>query len=350
MTGPWRSMASLVRPEWRGFSVGVVLQFATIASGIGLMATSAWLIATAGLHPSIAVAQRGHRGRPLLRSFSRRPALSRATRGPRRDALAAHAPACHGVRGAGSPGARPAAGAPQRRSARPARQRRRQPRQRLCAGARPDRGRRVRRRAGRCPAVESGAGARCRRPRRSSRCGPPRAGSRAAGRRAAWGPCGHAEGRSGGARHGRGTGSERPSRLQPGGGVPRRPGAAKRRTDGRAGGHRADLRRRLRVRGAGRRFRGRGGAHPGRSPGAVGSALRRSMRRRRADDPCGIRGRRSARGGLAPSPVDASRGDAAVCLARCGAGALAAFRHPAAAGRPELRGAQPLVPLPGRRH
>jgi thiol reductant ABC exporter CydC subunit len=45
---------SLLRPEWRGFATGAALQFATIASGIGLMATSAWLISTASLHPSIA--------------------------------------------------------------------------------------------------------------------------------------------------------------------------------------------------------------------------------------------------------------------------------------------------------
>jgi len=55
MTGPWRRLCSLLRLEWRGFAAGAALQFATIASGIGLMATSAWLISTASLHPSIAV-------------------------------------------------------------------------------------------------------------------------------------------------------------------------------------------------------------------------------------------------------------------------------------------------------
>jgi thiol reductant ABC exporter CydC subunit len=54
MTGPWRRLCALLRPEWRGFAAGAALQFATIASGIGLMATSAWLISTASLHPSIA--------------------------------------------------------------------------------------------------------------------------------------------------------------------------------------------------------------------------------------------------------------------------------------------------------
>ena len=55
MTGPWGFVRSLVRPGARGFAAAAALQFATVASGIGLMATSAWLIATAGLHPSIAV-------------------------------------------------------------------------------------------------------------------------------------------------------------------------------------------------------------------------------------------------------------------------------------------------------
>jgi thiol reductant ABC exporter CydC subunit len=54
MTGPWRRLCALLRPESRGFAAGAALQFATIASGIGLMATSAWLISTASLHPSIA--------------------------------------------------------------------------------------------------------------------------------------------------------------------------------------------------------------------------------------------------------------------------------------------------------
>jgi thiol reductant ABC exporter CydC subunit len=53
--GPARLVASLLRPGWRTFALAAALQFATVASGIGLMATSAWLIATAGLHPSIAV-------------------------------------------------------------------------------------------------------------------------------------------------------------------------------------------------------------------------------------------------------------------------------------------------------
>lgn len=55
MNGPWRFVASLLRPMAAPFGAAAALQFATIACGIGLMGTSAWLIATAGLHPSIAV-------------------------------------------------------------------------------------------------------------------------------------------------------------------------------------------------------------------------------------------------------------------------------------------------------
>ncbi len=55
MKGPWRFVASLLRPMAAPFGAAAALQFATIACGIGLMGTSAWLIATAGLHPSIAV-------------------------------------------------------------------------------------------------------------------------------------------------------------------------------------------------------------------------------------------------------------------------------------------------------
>jgi thiol reductant ABC exporter CydC subunit len=54
MTRDWRRWRSFLRLEWRGFGVATVLQFATVASGIGLMATSAWLISTAALRPSIA--------------------------------------------------------------------------------------------------------------------------------------------------------------------------------------------------------------------------------------------------------------------------------------------------------
>ncbi len=55
MSGPWGFLCSLIRPGARAFAAAAALQFAAVASGIGLMATSAWLIATAGLHPSIAV-------------------------------------------------------------------------------------------------------------------------------------------------------------------------------------------------------------------------------------------------------------------------------------------------------
>jgi len=55
VSAPWRFVASLLRPMAAPFGAAAALQFATIACGIGLMGTSAWLIATAGLHPSIAV-------------------------------------------------------------------------------------------------------------------------------------------------------------------------------------------------------------------------------------------------------------------------------------------------------
>ena len=54
MTGPGRIICALLRPGWRGFAAASALQFASVASGTGLLATSAWLIATAALHPSIA--------------------------------------------------------------------------------------------------------------------------------------------------------------------------------------------------------------------------------------------------------------------------------------------------------
>lgn len=54
MTRQWRQARRLLRLEWRSFAAATAMQFATIASGIGLMATSAWLISTAALRPSIA--------------------------------------------------------------------------------------------------------------------------------------------------------------------------------------------------------------------------------------------------------------------------------------------------------
>jgi ATP-binding cassette subfamily C protein CydC len=48
-------LVGMVRSHRRGFALAAVLQFATGALGVGLMATSAWLISTAALHPSIAV-------------------------------------------------------------------------------------------------------------------------------------------------------------------------------------------------------------------------------------------------------------------------------------------------------
>ena len=55
--GPLGRVLPLYAPEkWR-LLVAVLLGFATLASGVGLMGTSAWLIATAALHPSIATLQ-----------------------------------------------------------------------------------------------------------------------------------------------------------------------------------------------------------------------------------------------------------------------------------------------------
>jgi len=50
-----RRLLSLVTPESRRVGLGILLQVVTVGTGIGLMATSAWLIAMAALHPSIAV-------------------------------------------------------------------------------------------------------------------------------------------------------------------------------------------------------------------------------------------------------------------------------------------------------
>jgi ATP-binding cassette subfamily C protein CydC len=57
VSGPWRRLLRLARPERRGITLAVLLQGLTIASGIGLMGTSAWLLSKAALHPSIAALQ-----------------------------------------------------------------------------------------------------------------------------------------------------------------------------------------------------------------------------------------------------------------------------------------------------
>jgi len=44
-------------PLWKWILLALVLGFVTVGSGVGLMMTSAYLIATAALHPSIAVLQ-----------------------------------------------------------------------------------------------------------------------------------------------------------------------------------------------------------------------------------------------------------------------------------------------------
>ena len=52
-----RRLLSFLVPYWPWIALSVLLGFFTVGSSIGLMATSAWIIATAALHPSIAVLQ-----------------------------------------------------------------------------------------------------------------------------------------------------------------------------------------------------------------------------------------------------------------------------------------------------
>ncbi len=49
-----KRLLALLIPFWRGILMAVVLSFLTIGSSMALMGTSAWLIAKAALHPSIA--------------------------------------------------------------------------------------------------------------------------------------------------------------------------------------------------------------------------------------------------------------------------------------------------------
>ena len=50
-------LLALIAPSWRWIALAVVLGLATIGSGVGLMATSAYLLSLAALHPSIAELQ-----------------------------------------------------------------------------------------------------------------------------------------------------------------------------------------------------------------------------------------------------------------------------------------------------
>ncbi|NTV63127.1 MAG: thiol reductant ABC exporter subunit CydD, partial [Oscillochloris sp.] len=50
-----RRLLALVRPYWRSFALALLLGFATVGSSVGLMATSAFLIAQSALMPSIAL-------------------------------------------------------------------------------------------------------------------------------------------------------------------------------------------------------------------------------------------------------------------------------------------------------
>jgi ATP-binding cassette subfamily C protein CydC len=49
-----RRLLGLAVPEARGVALAVLLQVLTLAAGVGLMGTSAWLLSKAALHPSIA--------------------------------------------------------------------------------------------------------------------------------------------------------------------------------------------------------------------------------------------------------------------------------------------------------
>lgn len=53
-TGVIAWIAAALRPFWRGMALSVLLGFLTVASSVALMATSAWLISTCGLRPSVA--------------------------------------------------------------------------------------------------------------------------------------------------------------------------------------------------------------------------------------------------------------------------------------------------------
>ncbi len=57
LTSPIVRLFSFLRPFWPRIALAVLLGFLTIASSIGLLATSAWIIAMAALQPSVAVLQ-----------------------------------------------------------------------------------------------------------------------------------------------------------------------------------------------------------------------------------------------------------------------------------------------------
>ena len=54
MRGGWGRLITLLAPERGRAGLAVLLQVLTVAAGIGLMGTSAWLLSKAALHPSIA--------------------------------------------------------------------------------------------------------------------------------------------------------------------------------------------------------------------------------------------------------------------------------------------------------
>ena len=63
----FRRLLSFLVPYWPWVALSVLLGFLTVGSSIGLMATSAWIIATAALHPFDRGAASGDRRRALFR-------------------------------------------------------------------------------------------------------------------------------------------------------------------------------------------------------------------------------------------------------------------------------------------
>ena len=54
MRGGWGRLIALLAPERGRAGLAVLLQVLTVAAGVGLTGTSAWLLSKAALHPSIA--------------------------------------------------------------------------------------------------------------------------------------------------------------------------------------------------------------------------------------------------------------------------------------------------------
>ena len=57
MSRTWRAVARIAAPEWPRLTAASLLASVTVATSLALMGSSAWLIAMAAFHPSIAVLQ-----------------------------------------------------------------------------------------------------------------------------------------------------------------------------------------------------------------------------------------------------------------------------------------------------